>query len=642
MDESTVEHGPRIDATMRLFYDSFQKNNHVYLYGGRGYDPNLDEEVFMDPSGVIWKSWILHTRFNRDANDPKINWEPCIPDNFPLEGDGGHFIPPGRYGHAAVLCPTTNTPVDSQSTPSEDDMLKGQNMINYIVFGGIRQDDQTDPVLDLNSEYSNDLWVCTQYEICNVGNNTGMRYHWYPVIPEMEPEEVWPSIRAFAQIVPLFNEQTPINERSRFLLFGGEVQEGNDLVLLNDAFLGTFTRDMTYPQSTSNEWTFEMGIDVTFEPIDLSGLGTTFEVSGASVVYDPYYGATVSPGGLRPRIIITGGIRYDGSSNRKASDDIIVVYPEYTDGSWDWTHFTANAAGLPDLGSSNNRAHHTAVLNIRDHTLNIFGGETESGVLNPAYMSLDMTDPPYSWPTNTSVPEVNTSRHNAVFSDATILYRRDGTSPDYSHKVYYDEDEMTFLDDPGKVWEIHKTAPWGLTNPESVANTRRIRNNDTVRIIQTRSEQGKVNDAFKCNLCFPTRVSNITLEGQMKNGVKPILYQLYDPDSWTACDGESLDEGRFNRDVTEIVFCHPAMTIRNIHFCHFDEDVTYTSDLPEAIPEDVLEVYPAPLPLQPFINVIFTETSWGLFPWRLPMIFTRMSSMTTTWLESFWTREPGQ
>lgn len=586
-DVSKIDHGARIDASMDLLYDTFKHDNDLYLYGGRGLDAS-GTEVFMDLNGEVWNTRVIPVRKDEEGdywND--YVWTPLKADTFGLIDDGCNgSLPDMRYGHSTVLCPTSNAAVPWNATPSADRMNEGNNNVNLIVFGGKKQIDSTDNTVganESNAEVCNELWVFSKYEIRNKAGKLKKRYHWTKLTPLLS--ETWPPARAYAQVVPLFNEQTPLNERTQFLLFGGQAADGS---ILDDVYLCTFSRDMTYPAGDDNEWTFTLGLDVTFQELSTDDVPELF---GASVVYDPYYGYVDQDLGIRPRVIVTCGTKI-GSPDYEAENKVIVMYPSKVTSEWDWGHMVVKDTVLPDVASAQARTHHQTVLNIRNHTLRIFGGETVAGQAMSNVLELDMTDANAVWKDIGTVPEVTTSRFNAVFSESTVVYRRSGSSPNFTSKIYYDDDEITFLEDTGKTWNVSKTALWGLDNPESIVNTPRLQSNDTIRIHQTRSETGKINDAYKCNLSFPGRVSDITVEGVMKNGIKPVLYQLYNPDAWGLINLENEEvDIKFHRAMSDIFYVHCSLTVRNLHFCHFEDDVTYNDTFPQSIPAQPLGAY---------------------------------------------------
>ncbi|MCD4655455.1 hypothetical protein K8T06_16165 [bacterium] len=582
--------GARIDASVDLMYDTFINRNRAFLYGGRGKNSSGDE-IFMDYHGDLW-----NIRLDPAFKNAKILWERCETDLFklrdldnpnPLDLQDEEYPPLPRYGHSGIICPT----LDDSIIHWNDDPTLQETYLNFIVFGGMRQNlrDCNGRVIGTNKTLTDEVYVFSEY-IINAGNDKERRYHWYRI--ESDGTEPWPSPRMYAQIVPLFNEQDPVDERNKFLIFGGKDANG----ICANAYVATFTRNMTpaLPADTDNEWLFDMGLDVTFAPVIMNSvIQMAISVYGASVVYDPYFYHEPGNTDPTPRIIVMGGMR--GNPVAVASDNVYVMLSD----QGDWTNLTIDFTidDFNDVDPDHERAFFSASLDYRNSTIQIVGGENSTGVLDETG-ELNLTDSSPEWifvsgnPPGSGFPAV--SHHASVCSmgNAVFCVEDWNTPPPQTptRKLYIDKSDKGIT----KEWNIEKDALYGLTNPEAVTNTRRLRKGDTIYIHQTNDYANAVNDAYKCNILIPTWHSNITMEGIVYNGVKPLLYQIYNSSqdynsNWYI---ESLETGRFSRDMSDIVYSHAKMTLRNLKFCHLETEPSSPQTLlPTTIPTSRLNAY---------------------------------------------------
>jgi len=578
---TTFDQVARIDAAMSLMYDSFIQRNQSYIYGGRGKN-SFGQEIYVDYHGDLWTMG-MRDAYLPNGNNDYARWTRLPTDKFklrdldnPLLSQDEEYPPLPRFGHSSIICPTLDGSImHNSNTPT-----KKETNLNYIMFGGKRQQVRTaeNLVIQGNCLVTDELYVFSEYAI-NTGERKETRYHWYRIEPETGAD--WPSARMYAQIVPLFNEQDPVNARNKFLLFGG--LDANNHIC-TDAYIATFSRDMLVASPSDNEWNFDMGLDVVFELVTLdTAAQETISVYGASAIYDPYF---YHPSGAdpTPRVVVIGGIR--GSSNPEESDnvDVLCTAQGY------WNNIEGDSILLNDMGTSHKRAHFSAVLNYRTHEIQVVGGEFNYANLDETG-SLDIQSPGNNWVWESSassgMPAV--SHHSSCYSMGTAVYCVANWNTVPERRFYIDRAEK----DISQTWEIKKSALYGLNNPESVANTRRLASDDIIKIYQENDYSGKVNDCYRCSLVIPVWCNRITIEGVVYNGVKPILYQLYGTDtldlSWYL---EGLDDGKFAREMTDVVYSHPALKLKNLKICHFVSDPqSPQTNIPTDIPQNRLEEY---------------------------------------------------
>jgi len=589
--DTQYEHGPRIDASLALMHDTFTCRDRAFLYGGRGKN-DQGQEVFMDYHGELWAIRPYPAFMNT-----VILWERWEPDLFVLRDldcpittptpvpQDEEYPPLPRFGHSAVICVVMDGSImHNTDIPTED-----ETYMNYVVFGGKRQQvrNANNLVIAGNSITTDEVYVFTEYRI-DTGTGKQTRHHWYRVEPE-DANETWPGPRMYAQMVPLFNEQDPVENRNTFLLFGGIDPNG---AICTDAYVGTLTRDLQVQPPENNEWDFDTGLDVTFEEVTLDT--TTLEaisVHGASVIYDPYFNHPAGVEHPEPRVLILGGVQ--GAAGGIATSKIYSIQPQ--DGS-DWTDLEGTELIDADMGASHKRAFFSAVINYRYNRIEIAGGETQ-GLIRDEIGYLDLLNLQDGWtwfdgPGDGSFPAV--SHHHAYHSHATGIYCVENWSTAPERKLYVDKYFHPDDHNDSKTWEISKSARYGLTNPEAVANTRRLREGDTLYIRQEHDYPGAVNDCYRCSLNVPSWCKNVTIEGEVYNGVKPILYQLYAPPgsidpAWYL---EGGDGDRFSRYMMEVIYSHAAMTMKNLKICHFETEPSGPEDLlPTDIPSAQLEGY---------------------------------------------------
>ncbi|MBN1296194.1 right-handed parallel beta-helix repeat-containing protein [bacterium] len=574
------DHGPRIDTAMVSVFDAFTNRDYAFLYGGRG--KSGAQDIFMDYHGDVW-GFRIYSAFK----NPQILWERRQTDPFllmDLETPGTlqdeEYPPLPRFGHSGVLCLT----LDDSILHNDDQPTKKETDINFIVFGGKRQAvrNAQNRVIDGNAVITNELYIFAEYRI-NTGDGKDIRYHWYRVEPTLL-NETWPSPRMYAQIVPLFNEQDPIENRNRFLLFGGIDDSGT---ICADAYVGTLTRTLTPTAPEGNEWAFDIGLDVQFEAVTLdAGECEAIRVYGAAAVYDRYFFQSSALNDPIPRVIFLGGMK--GPENNPASSKVICIEPG---DATDWTDPMVYELTQADMGTTMNRAFFSAVLNDRNNRIEVTGGESEGQTRN-SIGYLDLTDMESGWiwmtgSTSGCFPDV--SHHSGCYSHSATVYCVENGAGSPERKLYVDKTAQLPME-----WNVGKNEQYGLTNPEAVTNTRRLRSGDTIRILQENDDPGCVNDCYRCSINVPVWCKDVTIEGVVLNGIKPILYQLYSPENtwdplWYL---EGSDENRFAREMMEVVYSHGPITLKNLTICHFDEDpVGPYALMPEVIPSDRLADY---------------------------------------------------
>ncbi len=576
----------RTDATMVLHFDTYGglESNRAWLYGGRGVNAGSNEDIFIDSHGLLQSF-----RFVSFAPDQHgmYRWEDHETDPFYLRRlctnpvniqDSTDYPPHGRFAHSAIIIPS----IEGQVTPFYNELAINEGeRINYVVFGGIRQQNRSNPLIANNSEVTDELYVNAQYRISG-----DTRHHWYRVEPE--PSQTWPVARCYAQMVPLFCRETEIEDGEYpFLVFGG--LSASQLAVRPDAFVGTFKRELT-PVDPGvvdfNEWNFEMCITVDFEETSPDDV---FQVYGAGAVFDPYYGTVDNDGQPIPRVILVGGARSLGANPEGYK--VKAVYPSVcpVTGEHDWVNPVVEPLpNLPDNnGSPQCRIHSAVVLNPRAHTLRVFGGEKQNGDPEPGILELDLTHPENGW--QWVCRSFNASRHNAAYTNGTRIFRTVGDSVTGNSVMTWDISEATF-DPPDEpfVWDVTPDAPYGMNNLNTIFNTPRLHSHDTVRVHQTRDVSGKVNDAYKTRIAVPAWRQNIVLEGVVKNGVKPVLYTLY-----SDYDNDKPLIPHVTR-LGIIIDCGTSLTIRNLRFMHADNELTWNDDLPNEIPQWALNRYQAP------------------------------------------------
>ncbi|MCD4654442.1 hypothetical protein K8T06_10980, partial [bacterium] len=187
-----------------------------YLYGGRTKEGGI--EKFADSGGEVW-SFDLDQAYDvdRDDVDPPLDasiWYRHAPDRFRFANQVGDYPPAPRYAHAAVACQSLDISImHSTSNPTQL-----ETYLNYVVFGGMKQETSAGGDLTIagNEIISDEVFVFAEYRIQQEDPNPNKdgivfrkRYHWYEL--EREGNETWPSPRKYAQIVPLFNEQDPVD-----------------------------------------------------------------------------------------------------------------------------------------------------------------------------------------------------------------------------------------------------------------------------------------------------------------------------------------------------------------------------------------------------------------------------------------------
>ncbi|MCD4654669.1 hypothetical protein K8T06_12150, partial [bacterium] len=411
---TTFDQGARIDAAMSLMYDSFIQRNQAYVYGGRG--KNSDGyEIYMDYHGDLW------TMGMKDAYEPNLDndyacWKRLTTDRFRLLKKYGESLEPQieeypplpRFGHASIICPT----LDGSIIHNSNIPTKKETNLNYIMFGGKRQQVRhaDNLVIEGNCCVTDELYVFSEYAI-NIGDGKETRYHWYRIEPEAGDD--WPSARMYAQIVPLFNEQDPMEVRNKFLLFGGLDANGN---ICTDAYVATFSRDMIVADPDDNVWNFDMGLDVVFKLVTLdTAAQDAISVYGASAIYDPYF---YHPSGAdpTPRVIVLGGKTEQDSF----SHNVCVLLLTY-----DGTNYSiqGDSTLLNDMGSGHERAHFSAVLKYRTHKIQVVGGELNDVNLDETG-SLDIQSSGSNWvwesSATTGMPAV--SHHSSCYSMGTAVY----------------------------------------------------------------------------------------------------------------------------------------------------------------------------------------------------------------------------
>jgi hypothetical protein len=551
----------RTDAAVVLHYDPYAgiSSNRLYVYGGKGKD--LEEnEIFLDPDGR------LHSV--RFATLATISvWDTVRVDQFPLYEAGdtqlqSRYIPEGRFAHSALIVPTISGGIVNWL---DELALRETEWINLVVFGGKKQVDVNEQGIHNNTEVTDELYVCAQYGISLETREE--RFHWYRIEPD--PEAVWPSARYHAQMVPLFADGTEIIDGEYpFLLFGG--LDANNTIL-DDAYIGIFRRELIPAPGEDNEWEFTMNITVEFTSISSEDW---FEVSGAGVVFDPFYGAS-------PRVIVAGGRRFNYASGEPAyiADTVITLSESPIHG---WTNPIYDT--LPDLpagvSTSSDRVNPAVVFNPRDHRLRVIGGEDIDGNKNPGILDLDLRDSQNQWVIQNETCNIDNPK--GVYSNGTRIF----SSYNQQGVIYWDRTEAT-RERPSEpyIWEVHPGSDYGLNSLNTIMNTPRLHAYDVIRIHQTRSEEGKVNDAYLTNAVVPTWCRDITLEGVVQNGVKPVLYNLYSEEN------TQPNLIKHWRDQGKIMYCAGAMTIRNITFCHSQDELQHDDPFPSEIPGNVLEKY---------------------------------------------------
>jgi hypothetical protein len=436
MKISTHPMSYRTDATMVLHYDTFSglSSNRAWLFGGRGKNAS-NQDIFIDSHGLLQSF-----RFLKDDHGDKMYcWEDHETDPFYLRRlcsselhTWNDYPPHGRFAHSAIIIPT----IEAQIIPGYADLaLKQGERINYVVFGGIRQQDRSNPQVAGNNEVTNELYVNAQYRI---GGDE--RHHWYRVEPE--PAQIWPAARCYAQMVPLFSRETEIeNGEYPFLVFGG--LSSSQLAIQPDAFVGTFTHELTPADPDDpdyNEWLFEMCMTVDFAETSPDDV---FQVYGAGVVFDPYYGSVDTFGRPTPRVIIVGGAR--SLSTNPEGYKVRAVYPSVCEvtGEYDWVNPVVEI--LPNLPDDNGipqcRIHSAVVLNPRAHTLRVYGGEKQNGDLEPGILELDLTDPAAEW--QWICPDYEASRHLAIYTNGTRTFRTVGDAVNGKSVMEWDKNEAT-------------------------------------------------------------------------------------------------------------------------------------------------------------------------------------------------------
>ncbi len=518
----------RTDATMLLHYDTYSgmSSNAVYVYGGKGKNA-ADNDIFVDLQGEIHSTKFVWTE---DGQETVCQWKKNQTDPFYLpnvcEGSlqtASDYPPNGRFGHAAIIIPTIEGKILNQY---ESLGSRENEMINYLVFGGYRQILRNNELVLNNTEITNEMYINAEYIILLPDDND-RRNHWYKISPG--PSEEWPGVRTYPQMVPLFSEESIIEDGAYpFLIFGGLDEAQN---IENDGFVGTFSRELTpeNPEAQDyNEWNFDMCIDVEFEEIPGTDQHDAFRVFGAGVVFDPYYG-TDGQGNRMPRVIIAGGTRELWDPD-PIGYRVISMYPTMISGKYDWTSPRFEDLELPDLpnvtteGAS--RLFCSAVLNPRDHTLRVIGGENGDGDPNPGILQLDLTNPSSGW--QLLCEDFEAVHPMAIYSNGTRIL----TSNDGEPSMVWDQAEATIEppEDPF-VWDVSMDAPYGLNNLNTILNTPRLHSWDLVRIHQTHSVSGQVNDCFKTCAAVAPWLSDITIEGIVENGIKPVIYTRYSDNS---------------------------------------------------------------------------------------------------------------
>jgi hypothetical protein len=579
---------PRTDATLVLDYHTFlpRFSNRAFLYGGKGKN-HQDQDIFLDIHGQMHSLRFIARRTDDDGH-PVFHWNIIQTDPFYLPRLGGNpnnmqdstdYPPHGRFAHNAIIIPTIEAEIRSGYGTQ---IGRESIFLNYLVFGGVRQQNRLDEQIDGNWAVTNELYMNAQYRI---NGEREPRHHWYKVPQSLN--QVWPSPRYHAQMLPLFSEETGIeNGEYPFLVFGGIWSDGGDIIQRQDCFFGTFSRELqpADPEDTGyNEWDFDMDISVEFTEVPGHD---AFHVFGAGVTFDSYYG--FYDGNRRPRVIMVGGKRplpgFPDDGNK-----VITIYPAKINGQYDWTAPIVQENELPDLPDINGipqcRIHTEVVLNPRTHTLRVFGGEKQNGDSEPGILELDLTDPAAEW--QWICHAFDASRHSAVYSNGTRILKRVEQNGEYATEMIWDTSEATTVSpDEPFVWNVTPDAPFGLNNPNTILNTPRLHSHDIVRIHQTRDEPGKVNDAWRVTASLPPWLENITLEGVVKNGIKPVLYTLYS-------DTSELPELVIphNTKLGIVLVCGSSMTIRNIKFMHSQDILEPTDPLPVEIPEWALDKY---------------------------------------------------
>jgi hypothetical protein len=206
--------------------------------------------------------------------------------------------------------------------------------------------------------------------------------------------------------------------------------------------------------------------------------------------------------------------------------------------------------------------------------------------LEPGILELDLTDPAAEW--QWICPDYEASRHLAIYTNGTRTFRTVGDAVNGKSVMEWDKNEATLgpPDDPF-VWDVTPDAPFGLNNPNTILNTPRLHSYDIVRIHQTRDVGGKVNDAYRVNAAVPPWYDNVTLEGVVKNGIKPVLYTRYT--DWSEYLPTVIPHLSKMGVIVEIAAS--SMTIRNIMFLQTENDVTPDDLLSNTIPSEVLNNY---------------------------------------------------
>ncbi|MCD4654441.1 hypothetical protein K8T06_10975 [bacterium] len=269
-----------------------------------------------------------------------------------------------------------------------------------------------------------------------------------------------------------------------------------------------------------------MGLDITFYPVTISD-PSAIAVYGAEAVYDPYFYHQTGHSKPTPRVIVIGGMKRPGGL-LITSDKVQTLIPQGGNHSI-WENILVESAIIPDLNDpipDHERAFFATSLDYRDSTIHISGGEQmeyDSMVIVNDFGSINLLDSNPEWEyvqgPGGIFPDV--SHHNSVFSlGNTVFCTEDWAASTPNKKLYIDfagEGDI-------KTWDVRKDALYGLTNPEAVCNTRRIGDNDIVKIHQTKDYPYAVNDAYECNIVIPGCHKNVTLEGVIYNGVKPLLY----------------------------------------------------------------------------------------------------------------------
>lgn len=598
-DQDSNQFGPRIDATMALMFDGFTGRNQSYLYGGRGKDVS-GNEIFMDSHGDVWFAFHWDAYFSGKQN-AEVSWFKCSTDDFYLKTrtapgvfslqTDSDYPPMPRYGHSGVIC----TALDNSILHWTAADTQQETYMNYLVFGGMKQAvrDYTDLTIQNNEVLTDELYVLAEYKIL-LENGMQTRHHWYKVA--REGNETWPSPRKFAQIVPLFNEQDPPDERNKFLLFGGLGEDsGGNPTICNDAFVGTFTRSTTAPEATANEWEFTVDIDVDFDLVDISS-SAPVSVYGGQAVYDPYFYHPSGSTDPIPRVIVIGGISDYALQTHRSN--VYSLTQDTNVSPIDWTDIIVDEnilPGMSDIEPGHQRAFFSASMNYREGKVHVVGGENATSTLNEyGFLSLVY---PLGWSFTDGASGgsgfPNVSHHCSTYSYGNTVFCTENwnsASLTPERKLYSDRSQQGIP----KEWNVKKSARNGLDNPEAVTNTRRLGRGDTVYIHQDNDYSGAVNDAYKCQIHIQGRTSGVTLEGKVKNGVKPVLYQNYAssqnyiPQQYNP-EPESTD---FIRDNTTIIFAHNKIKMKNLRLCHFETDITDPqTPMPSTIPSAKLANY---------------------------------------------------